>query len=280
LEHNVPSWLSKNNAQYCSASMSQLHVQNLLNTKLLELKAKNPSFSLRAMARKLEMNPAAISEILKGQRRISRDLALKLADRLMLDPTERQNLLKDFPMKLKRNSVNREVTVQEFGQMKLNSAQFDYISNWENFALLSLIETKNFVSEVEWIAKRLNITEEKVIDTIDRLLTLNLITQNHHGEFKRTYKSINTSDDVASISIKKSHLNNLETAKEKLLEVDVKDRDYCSYTLSFDPALLPQVKEMIRRLQDDIDEMMKNSNATEVYRINTYLYPLTHLEKK
>ena len=75
------------------------------------------------------------------------------------------------------------------------------------------------------------------------------------------------------------HITDMEMAKEKLSEVDVKLRDFTSYTLAFDIKLIPKVKEMIRKLQDDVDELMQDSNPTEVYKMNTYLYPLTKLNK-
>jgi plasmid maintenance system antidote protein VapI len=81
-------------------------LQTTMRKKFLEYQGKNESFSVRALAKKLGMQPGATNEILKGERRVSRRIAERIAERLMLDPTERQDLLKEFPEKMKRNYKN------------------------------------------------------------------------------------------------------------------------------------------------------------------------------
>ena len=70
----------------------------------------------------------------------------------------------------------------------------------------------------------------------------------------------------------------MEIAKEKLLSVAVNQRDFTSFTLPVDPALLGKAKEIIRKAQDDIAALMEEGNATEVYKTSTYLYPITNLQ--
>ena len=107
---------------------AQQHIQNLLNRKLIEYKSVNSSFSMRALAKKIGLQPSATNEILKGQRRISRKIAQKIAEKLMLDPSERAELLKDFPLKLKRNTQVIKRKDIDMEVIKLNSMQFQAIS--------------------------------------------------------------------------------------------------------------------------------------------------------
>lgn len=257
----------------------QAYVQTILNKKLVEFRSKNPSFSIRALAKKLGLQPSATNEILKGERRISHKIAEKIADRLLLDPTERMNLLKDFPEKLPRKSKYKEGKATDLNQMKLSTQQFELISDWSHYAILNLIETRNFKQRPEEIAERLGLTVKKVEECLETLLKLNLV-QYEDGILRRTFKQTNTTDDVLNVSLQKMHITDMETAKEKLSEVDVKLRDFTSYTLAFDINLLPKVKELIRKFQDDVDELMADANPTEVYKMNTYIYPLTKLDKK
>ncbi len=231
------------------------------------------------MAKKLDMQPSAVSEILRGKRRVSAKIATRIAERLHLDPTERMNLLKDFPQTLKRKSAYKEGAQAELNQVKLNAKQFDLIADWTHFAILNLIETKDFNPCPEEIGKRLGLSKVKVEKVLANLLELNLIEKDNFGNLKRLVSHTNTSDDVLNLSLQKMHINDMEMAKEKLSEVDVKLRDFTSYTLAFDLKLMPQVKEMIRKLQDDVDELMQDSDATEVYKMNTYVYPLTKIDR-
>ena len=234
---------------------------------------------MRAFAKKLELQPSATNEILKGERRVSHKLAEKIAERLLLDPTERMNLLKDFPAKLPRKSKYKEGREADLSQMKLNNKQFELIADWSHYAILNLIETKNFVSREDIIADRLGLPVKKVKECLETLLKLNLIFFDENGILKRTFEQTNTTDDVKNISLQKMHINDMEMAKEKISTIDVELRDFTSYTLAFDLNLMPKVKELIRKFQDDVDELMKDATPTEVYKMNTYVYPLTQINK-
>jgi uncharacterized protein (TIGR02147 family) len=257
----------------------QEHIQFILNRKLTELKAKNASFSNRAFAKKLGLQPSATNEILKGKRRVSYELAEKIADKLLLDPTERMNLLKDFPQKLTRKSKYKDGKDAELSQLKMRTQEFDLMSDWAHYAILNLIETANFKSDVVSIAERLVLTEKKVTECLKTLTALNLISKDESGEIKRTYQQTNTTDDVLNLSIQKMHISDMEIAKEKLTEVDVTLRDFTSYTLAFDINKMAQVKVLIREFQDAVDDLMKDGTPTEVYKMNSYIYPLTKIEK-
>lgn len=241
---------------------------------------RNPAFSIRALAKKLEMQPSAVSEILKGKRRVSAKIATRIAERLQLNPTEKMNLLKDFPKVLKRKTEHREGKAADLSQMKLSSQQFDLISDWSHYAILNLTETVGFDSREESIAERLGLPLKKIQDSINTLIDLELIHRDECGNLKRTANQTNTSDDVLNLSLQKMHVTDMEMAKEKITEVDVKLRDFTSYTLAFDIKLMPEVKELIRKFQDDVDELMQDARPTEVYKMNTYLYPLTKPQEK
>ena len=245
----------------------------------MEARSKNPAFSVRAFAKKIGMAPSATNEILKGERRVSHKLAEKIADNLLLDPTERMNLLKDFPVKLGRKSKYKEGKALDLEQVKLNAQQFDLISDWSHYAILNLLETKDVKTDDLSLADRLGLPVKKVQESLKNLFKLGLIKLEADGSLKRTAHKTNSTDDVLNLSLQKMHINDMEMAKEKLSQVDVKLRDFTSYTLAFDIKLMPKVKEMIRKLQDDVDELMQDSNPTEVYKMNTYLYPLTKLNK-
>ena len=257
----------------------QLKLQQLLTKKFLEMKSKNKNFSVRALASKLQMQPGATNEILKGQRRVSRKIAEKIADRLMLDPSERAELLKDFPNSLRRNTEVRKTRTSELEALKLNSDQFTLISDWTHFAILSLIRVKNFRCDISWIADRLVISEVEVRKALLRLQSLKLITIAEGGLITRTNHPIRTTDDIKDLSIQRMHINDMEMAKDKIQKVDVRQRDFTNFTFPANPESLNRAKEIIRRAQDELEELMNDENANEVYRVCMYLFPLTKIEE-
>jgi len=258
----------------------QLALQNLLRAKFSESRAKNPGFSVRAFARKLGVQAGATNELLKGERRASRKLAERIARNLLLDPTERHELLRHFPEKpAKSETRNRSGVLDATGAdtLRLSADQFHIIAEWTHFAILSLVRTHGFKASVKSIADRLGISQVRARSALDRLLRLGLLERAPGGRLVRSHARFATSDDVFNPSIQKAHLQDMELARESLARDPVGSRDFTSITLPVSPRLLPKAKEMIRRAQDEIAELLASEPATEVYRMSVYLFPLTRM---
>jgi uncharacterized protein (TIGR02147 family) len=259
----------------------QIAVQNLLRRKLFELQTRNRAFSVRAFATRLGIQPSAANEILKGERRISRKMAERLAARLHLDPSERAELLGHFEARArraKRLPESRHLSARLGDRpetLRLTTDQFSAISDWTHFAILNLVKTVGCRNESEWMAERLGITPSRAAESLGRLERLGLIERGPDGRWKRTYARINTTDDVLSVSVQKSHLADMDLAREALLREPIERRDFTSMTLALSPAILPQAKEILRRAQDEIAALADSRPADEVYRLTSYLFPLT-----
>ncbi len=258
----------------------QVAIQNLLNEALMNLRIKNSNYSLRAFANRLDISPSALSEILRGKRKVSKQLAEKLANRLHLSPMEKASVLDKFPEKMKRNSKGKPYNSEKKGDtyLKMTGNQFAMISERIHLAILSLIKTDDFCSDISWISSRLDESENAVRKALFRLLDLKLIIF-ENGKFKRSSLPIRVEDDVLNLSVQKSHIEDMEMAKEKILNLDVNDRDFSSITLPGDPALLSKAKLILREAQLKIEELMEQGKQQEVYKVTTYLYPLTNLKK-
>lgn len=255
----------------CMECTNQQNIQLLLHRKLMEFRAVNPSFSMRALAKRIGMQPSATNEILKGQRQISAKLAERIANNLLLDPSERAELMASFPT---RPAPKKAKIDSSKDAIKLNSIQFQLISDPIHFAILSLIKTKDFKMDHAWMAQRLNKSLREIEKAIDNLNQLKLI-EIKDGRYQRTVNRINTPDGILDISIQKSHLQDMDAAREKIQKVPVHLRDFTSYTLPADPGKLAKAREIIRRAQDQIDDLMGEDDCAEVYKICTYFYPLT-----
>lgn len=248
----------------------------MLRTKFLEYKSRNKNFSVRAFAKRLEMQPGATNEILKGERRVSRKIAERIAEKLNLDPTERNDLLKDFPVKLRRSSKHSiQKNGQELQAMKLSADQYASVSEWIHFAILSIMKTIDFKQDTTWISERFGVSAREVERALERLENIDLIVRDEQGHISRTSSSVSTTDDVLNLSLQKAHLADLELAKEKLQTLTPAERDFSFLIFNGHPRHLPEAKEILRRAQDEIEALMDQDEPKEVYKICTYLYPLT-----
>src|ERR1700722_8681225 len=76
--------------------LEQINLRKKMMENLVEIQTKNPSYTLRAYAKKLRMSHSALSEILRGKRRVSKKLAERIVDRLNLDPKEAAHVIGSF----------------------------------------------------------------------------------------------------------------------------------------------------------------------------------------
>jgi len=250
----------------------QVAIQQLLQKKFAELQSSNPRYSLRAFSRKVGLNPGALSGILNGKRNVSTKLVQRIAERLLLDPQERSELFSHF-----RILRYREQTVGSNEYRVLSAAQFKVVAEWEHFAILSLMRTKDFRSEVEWIADRLGLTQSKARDSIQRLIDAGMVELSSDGALTRVSPKYRTTDDVANMSLRRSHEQSLELAKRSLEQDAVSERDHTWVMFAMDPKKLSMAKEKIRRFQDELADLVEAGDQTEVYRLSMQFFPLTKM---
>ncbi len=240
----------------------------------------NPQFSLRAYAKRLGIHVGALSSILNGKRNVSRKLAERVARRMMLDPQKRSELLGFFPAKRKSKPGLAPAEAKPSSRyLELSAQSFRVIAEWEHFAVLCLFRMRDFRSDPEWMAAKLGISEAKVTATVERLLSLDLVARNAAGKLSRTTQSVRTTDDVADLSLKKCHEQSLDLAKRSLFRDPVHLRDHTSVSMAIDPSKLSMAKELIRKFQDELSDLLESGNPSEVYRLSMQLFPLTG-EKK
>ena len=264
----------------------QVAIQNLLRVRLAEIQKTNPRYSLRSYAKKVGVHVGALSHIFNGKRNVSRELAERITRRLCLDPQERSEILGLFPARRRNRKPGTDLGSPEQGEvlqpryLELSASQFKIASEWEHFAVLSLIHTKNFKSDAASIALRLGLTENRARQVVARLLELGLVELDSELKLRRTAQAFRTSDDVASLSMKKHHEQSLDLAKESLYRDSVEDRDFTTLTMAIDLKKLSTAKELIRKFQDELSDLLESGNQTEVFRLSVQLFPLTQLENK
>lgn len=256
-------------------------IQAVLHAKLAEHQARNPAYSQSAFARKLGMTAGALSLILSGRRGVSEALTRKICDALMLDPLERSQVLGGFHDRRRATQVGSAASGEMGpGYLQLTADQFHVASDWYYFGILSLTETEAFRNDPAWIAQRLAITPQDAQVALDRLKRLGMLIEDQYGRLKRGAAHYRTSDDVASVSARKAHFQNLDLARQSLERDPVDKRDFTCLTLPLDPRHLGRAKELIRKFQVELDaelEALNQGHATEVYRLGMHFYPLSHV---
>lgn len=254
---------------------NQIIIQNILKEQFVALQLKNPKFSLRSFAMKIGIHAGTLSSIMLGKRKISRDVAGKILRRILPDPLKRSEVLELFPVGKKNPSLRTESRYVE-----LEEEKFKMIAEWEHYAILSLMNCDDFQENESWMATRLGISTYRCEEVLKRLLEVELIRKGEGGKLERTYAALRTSDDKKSLALRSAHHGNLELARNSLKRDSVQQRDFSYMTMAINPHHLPEAKELIRKFQDELSDLLEKGERTEVYHFITQLIPLTKIFEK
>ncbi len=116
-------------------------------------------------------------------------------------------------------------------------------------------------------------------EALEKMIRTGLINETTGGRLRRSAPKYKTTDDVLNIALRKAHAHNLVMARESLEKIETPLRDFSSITLAMSPEKLPRAKEMIRKFQDDLADLVETGDRTEVYKMCIQLFPLTILKE-
>jgi uncharacterized protein (TIGR02147 family) len=246
----------------------------ILKTEFKERFKKNPRYSLRAFAKSLGLSHTILSLVFSGKRNLSKKSLLKISDCLKLDSDQILNTKDNYLKKSKL--VNENYTT-------ITLENFELISNWLHYAILSLLELKldnpNDVASPTWLANKLRVSESQAQESFKRLLDIGLIHKTEDGKWKQTGKSIKVENEISTNSTKSFHKGLLNKAIESLVNDPIKIRDFSSMTLATDPANISYAVDRIRQFRRELTaELEARGEATAVYNLTIQLYPVSKID--
>ncbi len=242
----------------------------------------NHRYSLRSFARDIRMSPSRLSEILNQKRGLSPQKAQEILKYLPISEENKKLFLLAVEAKHHRSPKRKSEALNEINSFmqknketkKINETQFGHISGWYYYALLELIETKNFKNDCEWIAQKLHLNKTIVESALDKLETLNLIKKKNDS-YENNYDVTTTSFDESSTSLKKYHSQILRKAEKELFKQDVQDREFLGMTMAFDKQDIKKAKKLIRKFQEDFaNEFGVSVEKNSVYQLNVQFFRL------
>ncbi|MFL5813129.1 MAG: DUF4423 domain-containing protein [Bdellovibrionia bacterium] len=243
---------------------------------------RNPSYSLRAFARDLGLQPSNISEILRGLSGLSIQAGTEIATRLQLSDEETQWFVRSIEAHHSRDLRRRQNAQAELaaitsrnGLNELDLERFKIIKDWYHFALLELTDTVGFSPDPAWIADRLKITEKETKEAIDRLIEFNLLERKKDGSLKQT-RSTWVSGGVPSREIRKHHAQILQKAEGALSTVDIDSRDFSALTMAVPQSKLPEARKLIQEFRRQFVRLFETSTEPKdrVFILGVQFFPV------
>jgi uncharacterized protein (TIGR02147 family) len=226
----------------------------------------NPRYSLRAFARFLGVSHTVLSLVMNGKRNLSKKALEKISDKLSLSPIEASELFK--------TKFNIRPVESQFDQLSLDT--FSLISDWEHYAILSLLEIPQARFNHFWMAKRLGITPLRTKMAMDRLLRLGLVKRFRNGKYKQVSKPIKIENKISTPATRKFQKQLLELALESIDNDPMEIRDMSSITFAMNPKDVPWALEQIRKFRRELcSQLEQKGRPKEVYNLCVQLYPVT-----
>jgi uncharacterized protein (TIGR02147 family) len=233
----------------------------------------NSSYSLRAFARQLKLDPSTVSQLLSGRRNASAKLLVKICDRLDVSPLERKGLLADAKRKQKRAFRADVDSVGDYKQLSLDS--FALMADWYHYAILELTAVTGFQNCPRWIARSLGISVTEAKIAIDRLKRLELLDE-VDGQLRRTeaFVTNNTGAAVGS-ALKKLQRDWITKALAATENIDASEKDITSITMAIDVSKLIEARKLIAKFRREMCAFLEEGETSRVYTMGIQLFPVS-----
>lgn len=256
--------------------------RNYLKREFSVRQKRNPSYSLRAYARDIGMQPSKLSEAMRGVCGLSGNSALKIARKLDLSEKETELFvaLVEKEHARSRNGrnnatvlLNKMITNGEYSE--LNLERFSIISDWCHFAILELTEVNDFLFTPKAIAKRLQISIAEAKNATDRLVDFGLLAQNEKGQWKQTHLHLATPGGIPNRAVREHHRQILQKAEESIDSVALTEREFSATTMAIATEKLAEAKNALKEFRRKFcTNIQKTETKDRVYCLSIQLFPV------
>lgn len=240
----------------------------------------NSSYSLRAFARDLGIEPSLLSKILREKISVTDRMFERLASVLPLTSEE----FSIFEKQIAENMENRQIVNIEVKQ--IDSDKFVKLGDWYNLALPEMMALKDYKSDTRWMGEKIGLPLEKIEESIELLLDLGLIAFDDAGNLmadKRYERGIFRMVTENRELYKKVMLERTKQIMQKYIEYmdapsEERNKAIQSYlTIAMDESLIEEIQEDVRKfistLVSKIDK--KSKSKGRVYELSLSLFPIT-----
>lgn len=226
------------------------------------IKSKNPSYSLRAFSKKLDIPHSALSEIMNGKRRLTQKMGERVLMALNLDPDKKEQLLRSMTEKSSYSTLELQC--------------FQALAHWEYLAVLGLFKLKDFQSNTKWMSKRLGVSSKRIESVLNTLVATGLVKEDIKGNLKRSPSiNLNTPSQIKDKGLRQFTIESLEKAIESLRQDKVEDRDFSTVSLTINKKDLPKAKKMLEEFRYKFDQEIESVPGEELYKLVLGFYPVS-----
>ncbi|KHD87952.1 MAG: hypothetical protein OM95_11865 [Bdellovibrio sp. ArHS] len=261
--------------------MAKHHYRDYLLKELERRQKKNPSYSLRAYARDLEVPCSRLSEILNGKVGLSESRAMNLAVKLNLAPSEKDFFIDLALSEHARSAVLREmalkrVQAREEAFEKIGEDQFAVISDWYHTAIAELMHLDQFTATPENISQRLGLTLDTTEKALERLENVGLVTKSNEGTWMPSSNKYSSSYGASSEAARTFFQQMQTKASEAMTPQSGKRWDMGCTLVPTNRDKTKEIAKKIRNFRLEImQELQDSDNKDSLFALSTSFFEVT-----
>lgn len=255
---------------------------------LLFLKKEGrPSLSLRSVASRAGLSPAALSLFINKKNLLSEKSFEALLPHLQLNSSERNFLrllrqMSDAPQESTRmdalEGLIQHPSFQKFANTDLNV--YRYLSSWKHVYVHEILQGFRSKQTPALIAEACNfaITKDEVKESLNFLLEVGMIEKlPGQPAYRSLNKNLKCEHGIFRIALNRFHSQMLGLAERAIDAVPRSKRNIQGLTLNLSHENFEKVNSLLEKFLDDVEELAKTNNdkEQEVHHLEFALFPLS-----
>lgn len=252
----------------------------------------NHRFSLRLWARQMGyQNPSYLSHILKRQRKLKMPVVEKFVKSLKLSEKSKKYFELLVLLQNSKTVDERRIYIDMIEgcspkdrppSQNLDLNVFRMACDWHHTAILELVALREFQNNPRKIAKLLGneVPVKEIERAIVRLLKSKLLVLMPSGKLKRSKSDSYVFESaVSDQAIRYFHKQMIEKALASIERQEISERDLRATTMAIRKQDYSKVIAILREAHAKILEFAMDSEADDLYQLNTQFFKLTYKDK-
>ena len=243
---------------------------------------RRPGYSLRSLARSVDVSPTQLCQVLNGRKRMSPTSALRVGKKLGLPTREQTYLTLLAQYELETDPAGRAEIHSRIEGLRpdathdVDADSFRVIANWYHFPILQMTYLDDCDLSAVSISRRLGISELEAGEAVDRLQRLGLLAKDARGRWKSANARVVVGASERNDAIRQFHRQMLIRAIGSLETQTPDQKKIGSETFAGDPEQLSEANEILEETFNRILALFgKGKKKTRIYHLGIQLFELT-----
>lgn len=264
--------------------LAYLDYRLFLKDRLEHLQNVNKKFSQRWVALRAGFKaPQLLSMIITGQRNLTKEKALDLAEALKLDASETEYFLLIIELAHTETQAGQQVLLERiktafkdglFSMVPDDGAEI--FRDWYYPAIREIVTLAECDGSTAWIAGRLGIPTPDAEEALETLLRIGFLKRLDNGRIARSEPSVGTGRNFYPMFLGAWHMKMLERAFQAIT-IPREQRHFDGLSFAVARRHVPTLRAAIQRFIRETDAWIEGQGEAreEVFHIHVEMFPLT-----